>query len=54
MIEPSGLVMTTAVVPVMTPAPVMPPVPVAVRVTVVPVRAPPTFIGLFVPVSIKR
>ena len=37
-IAPVGLVITTAVVPVMVPAPLMPPVPVAVRVTVVPLR----------------
>ena len=52
-IEPSGLVIITAVVPVMMPAPVMPPVPVAVSVTVVPLRAPPILKGLFAPVLIN-
>ena len=54
MIAPVGLVITTAVVPVMVPAPVMPPVPVAVKVTVVPLRAAPTLIGLFDPVSMSE
>ena len=54
LIAPDGLVITTAVVPVMTPAPVIPPDPVAVKVTVVPLSAPPTLMGLFRPVSISE
>ena len=54
LIAPDGLVIKTAVVPVMVPAPVMPPVPVAVKVTVVPLRAPPTAMGLFVPVLMRE
>ena len=54
LIAPAGLVMMTAVVPVMVPEPVMPPDPVAVNVIVVPLRAAPTLMGLFVPVVISE
>jgi hypothetical protein len=49
LIEPRGLVIATAVVPVIVPAPVMPPVPVAVKLMVVPLSAPPMLKGLFPP-----
>src|SRR5579872_1111203 len=53
LIAPVGLLITTDVVPVIVLEPLILPEPVAVNVTVVPLTAAPTDMGLFVPDPIK-